>query len=214
MLTSVHYNFLLEGVMWTVILTAIAFSLGGLGGFGLMLLRTSSVAIVRKITAFFIHTVQGIPVLILLFVAFYGLSFAGVEVHPLVAASIGLMAFVSVYLAEIWRGSLESIDKTQWEAGECLSLTRWQTLRLVVIPQAIRLSLPSTVGFLVQVLKATSLASVIGFVELTRAAQIINGTLFQPFQIYSLIAVFYFMLCYPLSLLSRKLESNPKVNYD
>ncbi len=91
------------------------------------------------------------------------------------------------------------MPKPQWEAAECLAFSRWQSLRLVIIPQAVRLSLPPTVGFLVQIIKMTSLASVIGFVELTRAGQIINNTIFQPFLIFSIVGAFYFALCYPLS---------------
>jgi polar amino acid transport system permease protein len=123
-----------------------------------------------------------------------------------VAASIALMIYVSAFLGEIWRGSVQSVEKTQWEASECLGFTRWQSLRLVIIPQAIKLSLPSTVGFLVQVIKSTSLASVVGFVELTRAGQIINNSLFQPFLVFALVGVLYFCLCYPLSLWSRAME--------
>jgi polar amino acid transport system permease protein len=114
--------------------------------------------------------------------------------------------YVSAFLGEIWRGSVESIQKTQWEASECLGLSRWQSLRLVIIPQAVKLSLPSTVGFLVQVIKSTSLASVVGFVELTRAGQIINNSLFQPFLVFALVGLFYFCLCYPLSRWSRAME--------
>jgi polar amino acid transport system permease protein len=90
-------------------------------------------------------------------------------------------------------------------------LTRWQTLRLVIIPQALRLALPPTVGFLVQVIKMTSLASVIGFVELTRAGQIINNSIFQPFLVFGLVGVFYFVLCYPLSRWSQSMEKKLNV---
>ena len=103
------------------------------------------------------------------------------------------------------------MPKPQWEAAECLSLTRWQTLRLVIIPQALRLALPPTVGFLVQVIKMTSLASVIGFVELTRAGQIINNSIFQPFLVFGLVGAFYFVLCYPLSRWSQSMEKKLNV---
>src|SRR3546814_1949550 len=118
------------------------------------------------------------------------------------------MVYVSAFLGEIWRGSVESIQKTQWEASECLGLSRWQSLRLVIIPQAVKLSLPSTVGFLVQVIKSTSLASVVGFVELKRAGQIINNSLFQPFLIFALVGQLYFCLCYPLSRWTRRSEEH------
>ena len=202
----VQFVYLLKGLGWTLILSALSFVLGSVGGFGVMLARVSRLAPVRFITALFIQAVQGIPLLVLLFVVYFGVGIFGIDVPPLVAAGIALMVYVSAFLGEIWRGSVESIEKTQWEAAECLGFSRWQSLILVVIPQAVRLSLPATVGFLVQVIKSTSLASVVGFVELTRAGQIINNSLFQPFLVFALVGVFYFLLCYPLSKWSRRME--------
>jgi polar amino acid transport system permease protein len=101
---------------------------------------------------------------------------------------------------------VESISRTQFEAAECLGLTRWQALRDVILPQALRIATPPTVGFLVQLVKNTSLASVVGFLELTRAAQVINNSLFQPFLVFGIAALLYFAVCYPLSVWSRSLE--------
>jgi len=204
--TFVQFEYMLKGVGWTLILSAISFVLGSVGGFGVMLARVSQIAAVRFVTSFFIQVIQGIPLLVLLFIVYFGVGIFGLSVPPLVAASIALMIYVSAFLGEIWRGSVQSVEKTQWEASECLGFTRWQSLRLVIIPQAIKLSLPSTVGFLVQVIKSTSLASVVGFVELTRAGQIINNSLFQPFLVFALVGVLYFFLCYPLSMWSRAME--------
>ena len=202
----VQFVYLLKGLGWTLILSALSFVLGSVGGFGVMLARVSRLAPVRFITALFIQAVQGIPLLVLLFVVYFGVGIFGIDVPPLAAAGVALMVYVSAFLGEIWRGSVESIEKTQWEASECLGFSRWQSLILVIIPQAVRLSLPATVGFLVQVIKSTSLASVVGFVELTRAGQIINNSLFQPFLVFALVGVFYFLLCYPLSKWSRTME--------
>lgn len=202
----IQFEYLLKGLGWTVALSLISFVLGAAGGFGVMLARVSRLRAVRLITAFLIQVVQGIPLLVLLFIVFFGVSIFGIDVDPLAAASVALMLYVSAFLGDIWRGSIESVQKTQWEAAECLGLSRWQSMRLVVIPQAVKLSLPSTVGFLVQVVKSTSLASVVGFVELTRAGQIINNSLFQPFLVFALVGLFYFCLCYPLSRWSRAME--------
>ncbi len=202
----IQFEYLLKGVGWTLVLSAISFVLGSIGGFGVMLARVSHFKALRFATSVFIQTIQGIPLLVLLFIVYFGVSVFGLSVPPLAAASIALMVYVSAFLGEIWRGSVQSIEQTQWEASECLGLSRWQSLRLVIIPQAIKISLPATVGFLVQVIKSTSLASVVGFVELTRAGQIINNSLFQPFLVFALVGVLYFILCYPLSLWSRKME--------
>ncbi|WP_323000423.1 amino acid ABC transporter permease [Castellaniella sp.] len=210
--TFVQFVYLLKGLGWTLVLSALSFVLGSIGGFGVMLARVSRFGIVRAVAAVFIQGVQGIPLLVLLFIVYFGVGIFGIDVPPLAAAGIALMVYVSAFLGEIWRGSVESIEKTQWEAAECLGLSRWQSLILVVIPQAVRLSLPATVGFLVQVLKSTSLASVVGFVELTRAGQIINNSLFQPFLVFALVGGFYFLLCYPLSKWSRAMERKLNVS--
>ncbi len=207
----VQFVYLLKGLGWTLVLSALSFVLGSFAGFGVMLARVSRLLAVRAAAALFIQTIQGIPLLVLLFVVYFGVGIFGIDVPPLFAAGIALMVYVSAFLGEIWRGSVESIEKTQWEAAECLGFSRWQSLILVVIPQAVRLSLPATVGFLVQVIKSTSLASVVGFVELTRAGQIINNSLFQPFLVFTLVGGFYFLLCYPLSKWSRTMEKKLNV---
>jgi len=204
--TATHLLYLAQGAVWTVALSMLAFLLGGIAGFGVMLMRISRWAWLRAASAAVSQVVQGIPLMVLLFLSYYGVGMMGIDVPPLLAASLAMMIYTSVFLGDIWRGSVESMARTQWEAAECLSLTRWQAIRLVIVPQAVRLSLPSTVGFLVQVLKSTSLASVIGFVEITRAAQIVNNAIFQPFLVFSLVGAFYFLLCYPLSRWSRQLE--------
>ena len=207
----VHLLYLVKSIWWTLVLSGLAFTLGGLGGFGLMLVRISPHSWLRWPAVLYIECIQGIPLLILLFIVYFGLSVYGLSLPSLVAAGLALMIYVSAYLADIWRGCIEAMPRPQWEASECLAFTRWQTLRLVIIPQAMRLSLPPTVGFLVQIIKMTSLASVIGFVELTRAGQLINNSIFQPFLIFSLVGAFYFVLCYPLSRWSEAMEKKLNV---
>jgi polar amino acid transport system permease protein len=209
--STVHVVYMLQSIWWTLVLSGLAFVLGGIGGFGLMLARISPRAWLRVPALAYIELVQGVPLLIMLFIVYFGLSVYGFSLPSLVAAGLGMMVYVSAYLADIWRGCVQAMPKPQWEAAECLSFTRWQTLRLVIIPQAIRLSLPPTVGFLVQIIKMTSVASVIGFIELTRAAQIINNSIFQPFIIFSLVGAMYFALCYPLSRWSEAMENKLNV---
>jgi polar amino acid transport system permease protein len=204
--SSVHLLYMLQSIWWTLVLSVLALGLGGVAGFALMLARISPRAWLRRPAWVYIELVQGVPLLILLFIVYFGLSVYGFSLPSLVAAGLGMMVYVSAYLGDIWRGCIEAMPKPQWEAAECLSFTRWQTLRLVIIPQAMRLSLPPTVGFFVQIIKMTSVASVIGFIELTRAAQIINNSIFQPFIIFGLVGAMYFAICYPLSRWSESLE--------
>lgn len=207
-----HLFYLVQSIWWTLVLSGLAFILGSIGGFAVMLARISPRRWLWMPTLVYIECIQGIPLLILLFIVYFGLSVYGFALPALVAAGLAMMVYTSAYLGDIWRGCVEAMPRPQWEAAECLSLTRWQTLRLVIIPQAFRLSLPPTVGFLVQVIKMTSLASVIGFIELTRAGQIINNSIFQPFLIFSLVGAFYFVLCYPLSRWSESMENKLNVS--
>ena len=151
--------------------------------------------------------VQGTPLLILLFLIYFGLPILGFENVPaLLAAGLGLTVYSSGFLGEIWRGCIESVPKTQWEAAECLAMTRWQRMTRVILPQAMRIATAPTVGFLVQIVKNTSLASVVGFVELSQAGKLINNSTFEPFRVFVTVAVLYFLICYPLSAWSRGLE--------
>lgn len=206
-----YFLYLVQSIGWTLVLSLIAFVLGSAGGFLVMVARISPRRWLRLPSQIFIEAIQGIPLLILLFIVYFGLSVYGFELPAIVAAALALMVYTSAYLGDIWRGCVEAMPRAQWEAAECLSFSRWQTLRLIIIPQAVRLSLPPTIGFLVQIIKMTSLASVIGFVELTRAGQIINNSIFQPFLVFSLVGVFYFVLCYPLSRWSAALEDRLNV---
>ncbi|MDH6294881.1 amino acid ABC transporter membrane protein 2, PAAT family [Agrobacterium fabrum] len=198
--------FLLRGAGWSIVLTAIAFSIGSLTGGFFAIMRLSQYGSVRSVAAGYITIIQSIPVLMILFMSYYGLTLFGFEIPPLLAASVSLSVYVSAYLAEIWRGSIQAVPKPQWEASASLALTRFQQYRYVILPQALRLSLPPTVGFLVQLVKNTSIVSVVGFVELSRAGQLVNNATFRPFQVFFVVALLYFAICFPLSRLSRHLE--------
>jgi polar amino acid transport system permease protein len=201
-----YFGYLLYGAMWTLVLAALAFVLGGAAGFLVMLARTARARWVRQAALVYVEVIQGTPLLVLLFIAYFGFGIFGIEVPPLVAAAVSLMINSSAFLGEIWRGCMEAVPRTQREAAECLALTRWQAFVDVILPQAARIATPPTVGFMVQMLKNTSLASVVGFVELTRAAQVINNSTIQPFLVFGIAGAMYFVLCYPLTAWSRSLE--------
>lgn len=205
-LTALQVAFLLHGALWTIGLSLIACAGGGLLGFAVALCRVAPGRGLRTVSGLYVQAVQGTPPLVAMFLLYFGLPGLGLNLPPLAAAGIALVINVSAFLGEIWRGCIESVPRTQWEAAECLALGRMQRLRWVVLPQAVRIAIPPTVGFSVQVIKNTSLASVVGLVELARAGQIVNNSLFRPFLIYALIAAVYFCLCYPISRWSRLLE--------
>ena len=204
--TFAHFQYLLNGLGWTIVLSLCALVFGAIGGFAIMLGRISGRRWLRNCALAYVQLVQGTPLLIQMFLIYFGLGVIGVEVPALVAAALAMMLYSSAFLGEIWRGCVNSIARTQFEAAEAMGMTRWQSLLDVILPQAARIATPPTVGFLVQLIKNTSLASVVGFLELTRAAQVINNSLFQPFLVFGIAACLYFAVCYPLSVWSRSLE--------
>jgi polar amino acid transport system permease protein len=205
-LNSNHLLYLVTAAQWTVLLSLIAFAGGALVGLPVALMRVSKVAALRLVASAYIQLIQGTPLLIVLFLSYFGLGIMGYKLAPLVAAGVALTLYAAAFLGEIWRGCIEAVPRTQWEASDCLGLNRFQQYAYVVLPQAMRIAIPPTVGFMVQIVKNTSLASVIGFVELARAGQIVNNSTFEPFTIFCIVAAIYFALCYPLSLASRHLE--------
>jgi polar amino acid transport system permease protein len=199
--------YLLMAARWTLGLSLIAFAGGGLLGFILAVLRIARGRVPRGIAAAYVQLFQGTPLLMQLFVVYFGMGIFGYDVPALVAAAVALTLYGAAFLADIWRGALQAVPKAQWEGATALGFGFLQQLRLVILPQAVRLAVPPTVGFLVQLVKNTSLASIVGFIELTRAGQIINNATFQPFLVFLVVAAIYFALCFPLSVLSRRLEA-------
>ena len=203
---SVHVLYLLVAAKWTIALSLIAFIGGAVLGLALALARVSRFKILRLAATGYIQVIQGTPLLIVLFLSYFGLSIAGYQLDPLVAAGLSLTLFSGAFLGEIWRGCIEAVPRPQWEASDCLGLNRLQQYVYVILPQAMRIAIPPTVGFMAEVVKNTSLTSIIGFVELARAGQIINNATFQPFLVFALVGAIYFAICYPLSVASRRLE--------
>jgi polar amino acid transport system permease protein len=205
-LSAHHVWYLIMAAQWTVLLSLIAFAGGSLVGLPIALMRVSPSHALRIVAGGYIQLIQGTPLLILLFLTYFGLGILGYKLTPLVAAGLALTLYAAAFLGEIWRGCIEAVPRTQWEASDCLGLDRFQQYAYVILPQAFRMAIPPTVGFMVQIVKNTSLASVVGFVELARAGQIVNNSTFEPFIIFCIVAAIYFAMCYPLSLASRFLE--------
>lgn len=197
---------LLLAARWTVALSLIAFVGGGVVGLLLLVARLSPSRPARLAVAGYVQLFQGTPLLMQLFLAYFGFALFGFDTSAWTAAAVALTLYTSAFLAEISRGCVESVPRGQWEAARSLAMNFGEQLRHVVLPQALRIAVPPTVGFLVQVVKGTALASVIGFVELTKAGTMITNATFKPFLVYGCVALLYFALCFPVSLYARRLE--------
>ncbi|MBB4292153.1 polar amino acid transport system permease protein [Rhizobium leguminosarum] len=201
-----EFVFLLIGLKWTVVLSAVGFVCGCIAGLGVALARVSGNPLLERVTSGYIAVFQGTPLLMQLFVVYYGLALVGLMLDAWVAVAIGLTLHASAYLGEIWRGSIEAVPRGQTEAAKALSLRYISRMKDVILPQALRISLPATVGFLVQLIKGTSLASIVGFTELTRAGNIISNQIFQPLTVFGIVGILYFLMCCPLTILGARLE--------
>jgi polar amino acid transport system permease protein len=202
-----EFLYLLKAIPWTLLLSLGALIGGGIVGVLIAILRIAPLRPLRWLAIGYIELFQGTPVLMQLFVVYYGLAVLfDIQVAAWPAVLLAFTLYSGAFLGEIWRGSIQAIPRPQWEAAECLSLGFGKQLWYVILPQAARISIPPTVGFTVQLIKSTSIAAIIGFVELTRAGQLMTNTTFKPMIIYPIVAALYFFLCWPLSLLAQALE--------
>ena len=197
---------LLEAARWTVALSLVAFVGGGVVGLLLLILRLTAWRGTATAIGAYVQLFQGTPLLMQLFLAYFGIALLGIKTTAWASAAFALTLYTSAFLCEIWRGCVAAIPKGQWEAASSLALNFGEQLRYIVFPQAIKIAIPPTVGFLVQVVKGTALASVIGFIELTKAGTMITNATFKPFVVFSCVALLYFALCFPISLVAKRLE--------
>lgn len=197
---------LLLAARWTILLSLVSFVGGGLVGVAILFMRTARAKGLRRFAWAYIELFQGTPLLMQLFLAFFGLGLLGFDVPAWLAAGVALILWTAAFLSEIWRGCVEAIHRGQWEASSSLGMGYFQQMRHVILPQALKIAVPPTVGFSVQVVKATSLTSIIGFVELSKAGTVVTNATFLPFTVYGLVALIYFALCWPLSKSSQILE--------
>jgi polar amino acid transport system permease protein len=203
--------YIVMAARWTLLLSLAAFLGGGVGGLLVALARTGKYKWLRILSTGYIKVFQGTPLLMQLFLAFFVPGLFAWSVDPWTAATLGLSLHASAFLGEIWRGAIEAVPRGQWEAATSLGLRYAPTMALVVAPQAVKIAIPPTVGFLVELIKGTSLTSIIGFVELTRAAQVVNNATFRAFTIFAVTALVYYIICRPLSAYGRRLEERLRV---
>ncbi|GGD40503.1 amino acid ABC transporter permease [Aureimonas glaciei] len=205
-LTIDQILYIFQGAIWTIVLSLLGFVGGTVLGLPLAMARAARKRWVSRTASLYVQLIQGIPLPVIMFVVYFGMSIYGYNVSALVAAGMAMTLYSSAFLGEIWKGCLQSVPKTQWEAGECLALTSYQRFVFVILPQALRIAVPPTVGFMVQIVKNTSYSVVIGFIDLTYSAKVINNSTFNPFVVFTLAALIYFAICFPMSVFARRFE--------
>ncbi|MHB2239881.1 cystine ABC transporter permease [Pseudomonas fluorescens] len=198
--------FLLKGMYFTVILSLGGMFFGFLLGFSLALMRLSRFKVANWIARIYVSFFRGTPLLVQLFVIYYGLPQVGLELDPIPAALIGLSLNMAAYICEILRSSISSIERGQWEAAASIGMTRAQTLRRAILPQAMRTALPALGNSFISLVKDTAQAATIQVPELLRQAQLISARNFEIFTMYLSAALLYWILASVLSHFQNKLE--------
>lgn len=200
--------FLLDGARVTVLLSFAALLVGLTLGLVAALARLAPYRILRWGTQFYIDGVRGTPLLVQLFLIYYGLPQFGILIPPFPAATIGLGLNYGAYLAEVFRGGLMSVDKGQWEAAFSLGMSSGTTLRTIILPQALRVAIPGVGNYAISMLKDTALAATVTVGELLRQAQLRIAENYHSFEIYLIAGFFYLLMSYPLTLVVRRLEAH------
>lgn len=197
---------LLKGAGYTILLSVIGMGVGVALGFGLALMRLSRTRLLRWPAAVYISAFRGTPLLVQLFLIYYGLPQFGVEMPALVAAGIGFSLNVAAYSSEILRSAIDAVDKAQWEAASVLGMSRGQTLRRVILPQAARTAVAPLSNSFIGLVKDTSLAATIQVPELFRQAQLITARTYEIFTMYLAAAAIYWILSTLLAAGQARLE--------
>ena len=187
------------GLERTLLYTVIGFTGAAIFGLVLALLRLSKRPLLRVPAAVYTEIFKNIPLLAIIFVTYFGLASVGLRLGVIAAGSLSLILFYAAYLSETFRAAIAGVHAGQREAAEALGLGRMSTFRLVIFPQALRLALPGTNTFLVDLLKSTSLLVTISAAELMSVGRLITSATFRALEVYLVIAAIYFCLCYPLS---------------
>ena len=198
--------FILAAIRWTLLLSAFAIIGGGVIAVAVVACRLTRPRALQAAGGVYVFLFQAVPPLMLLFLVFYGGGLFDIRLEPWSAALVAFSLFSSAYLAEIWESAIRAVPRHQWESAQALSFDGPRMLALIIIPQAVPVAIPPTVAFLVNLIKTTSLASIIGFIELVRASQLISNATLRPLPVYAFVSAIYFMLCWPLSLWAQALE--------
>ncbi|TFB79552.1 amino acid ABC transporter permease [Terrimesophilobacter mesophilus] len=197
---------LLQGLVLTVVVTLIVMVLATALGLLVAIGRMSRFALVRGPLTAYVEFVRGTPTLVHLYYVFYVLPLVGVTLPAVLAGVIGLTIGYAAYLSEVFRAAIGSVPLVQQEAADSLGLSKVQSFRLVIMPQATRVALPPTVNYLLSLFKDTSLLSIITIQELMFTGLLIGSMTFQYFIIFTEVAILYFCVCYPWAWLARRLE--------
>ena len=203
-----YYPVVLKGIGVTLVVSFIGIVAGGVAGFVLGIGRASESKPLRVIIGAYTDIFRGTPVLVQMFVVFFILPQTGIELDSFSAGAITLTNIAACFISEIVASGIRAVPRGQIEAAASAGLTRFQQMRLIVLPQATRMIIPSLVGQFVLLVKDSSVVSAIGLLDLTRSGWVMVQSIPNGLLVFSIVGAGYFLICYPLLHLSRRLEKS------
>jgi His/Glu/Gln/Arg/opine family amino acid ABC transporter permease subunit len=202
---------LLKGTLLTVELTLLSITFASIIGLIVALMRISKLSIISIIASIYVEFVRNIPDLVLIFYIFYVLPVIGIRLGPIVAGCLALSLHFGAYISEVFRAGILSIANGQWEAATVLGMSKPLMLRRIILPQALRRAVPSWANYFIGMFKSTALVSAVAVQELLYTAKTIGAYNFRYYELFTIVAIIYFLICYPTSLLVRRLEQKVEV---
>ncbi|PJM63237.1 MULTISPECIES: amino acid ABC transporter permease [Bacillus] len=200
------FPYVIKGIGYTLLISFVSMFAGTVIGLFISLARMSKLALLRWPAKLYISFMRGVPILVILFILYFGFPYIGIEFSAVTAALMGFSLNSAAYIAEINRSAISSVEKGQWEAASSLGLSYWQTMRGIILPQSIRIALPPLANVLLDLIKASSLAAMITVPELLQHAKIIGGREFDYITMYILTALIYWAICSIAAVFQNILE--------
>ncbi|MGB5945113.1 amino acid ABC transporter permease [Paenisporosarcina sp.] len=200
------FPFVLSGIGYTLLIALVSMVVGLIIGFFLALARTSSLLILQWPARMYISFMRGVPILVILFLLYFGFPVIGIEFSAVQAALIGFSLNSAAYMAEILRSSLSSVDIGQWESSKALGLSYWQSMKRIILPQSVRIAIPPLSNVLMDLIKASSLAAMITVPEIFQKARIVGAREYDLLTLLILVALIYWAICSVMTVLQNYLE--------
>ncbi|KIL52670.1 amino acid ABC transporter permease [Jeotgalibacillus alimentarius] len=198
--------YVMSGIGYTLLISIVSMAAGLVLGFFIALARTSKFSVLRWPARTYISFMRGVPILVILFLLYFGMPVIGVQIPAIYAALIAFSVNSAAYIAEIIRSSLSAVDKGQWESSKALGLTYWQTMYGIILPQSIRTATPPLANVYLDIIKATSLAAIITVPEIFQRARIVGGREFDFMTMYIVVALIYWGICSLMTVFQNYLE--------
>lgn len=198
--------YVLGGIWYTLLISLVSMGVGLIIGFFLALARTSKLKLMQWPARLYISFMRGVPILVILFLLYFALPIVGIEFSAVQAALIGFSINCAAYIAEVFRSSLASVDKGQWESSTALGMTYWQTMRRIILPQSIRIAVPPLSNVYLDLIKASSLAAMITVPEIFQKARVVGAREYDLLTLLILVALIYWAICSVMTVLQNYLE--------